>query len=191
MSKRMRERTNDAVSVLVVDDDPDQIAMLATQLEGKGYAVSTAVSGEEALASMGERPVQVALVDWNMPGMDGIELCRRIRLQETTHYTFLIMTTARSGKDCYMQGMEAGADDFLTKPIDPDILEARLRVAARMRVLRARLFDLQSLLPICSYCFKIRDEAGGWQRVDHYLAKRSDAEFTHGICEDCQHRHFP
>jgi YesN/AraC family two-component response regulator len=81
--------------------------------------------------------------------------------------------------------MNAGADDFMTKPFDQDTLQTRLRVAERILSLQAEVKQLEGLLPICSYCRRIRDEDEEWTGIEQYIARRTDANFTHGICPAC------
>ncbi len=82
--------------------------------------------------------------------------------------------------------MDAGADDFLTKPLDRSELRVRLRVAERLLGLQAEVRQLEGLLPICSYCKRIRDEGNEWTRIETYVASRTDATFTHGVCPECK-----
>jgi response regulator RpfG family c-di-GMP phosphodiesterase len=103
-----------------------------------------------------------------------------------------------------VEGFDAGADDYVTKPFHKDELRARVRVGARMLDLRHRLAErvreleralaqnraLRGLLPICSYCKKIRDDRNYWTEVESYLSEVSDAEFSHGVCPDCYDRHL-
>ena len=109
------------------------------------------------------------------------------------------MLTANTRQADVVTGLEAGADDYMRKPFDHDELRARLIVAARVVDLRQRLADrvreletamtrvkqLHGLLPICSYCKKIRDDRNYWQRVEEYVSAHSDAQFSHGICPEC------
>jgi hypothetical protein len=81
--------------------------------------------------------------------------------------------------------MDAGADDFVTKPVDPDQLRARLRVAERVLALQNEVRQLSGLLPICSYCRQIRDQSGAWQPLERYLAERTETTFSHGVCPVC------
>jgi DNA-binding response OmpR family regulator len=173
------------ISVLVVDDDPVTSAMLSALLSGAGYAVSTAANGQEAWDLLEHTRFPVVISDWYMPEIDGVELCRRIRARPAGGYVYFILITSHGGKRQYLTGMEAGADDFITKPVDPDELRARVGVAERILGLRRELQQLQELLPICSYCRRIRDDAGHWDSLEVFVEQREKAQFSHGICADC------
>lgn len=173
------------MAVLVVDDDAVSRAQLSALVRAAGYEVSTADHGGEAWATLRIARIPVVISDWYMPELDGPELCRRIRARPSEPYVYFILVTARGGKEQYLAGMEAGADDFITKPVDPDELRARLTVAQRILGLRRELQQLEGLLPICSYCKRIRDDAENWSSLESYIEKRSEAQFSHGICQDC------
>jgi DNA-binding response OmpR family regulator len=81
--------------------------------------------------------------------------------------------------------MEAGADDFITKPFDSEQLAARIRVAERILKLQSEVKQLAGLMPICSYCKKIRNDKNYWQQVEEYVGQRTDAKFTHSFCPEC------
>ncbi len=85
--------------------------------------------------------------------------------------------------------MDSGVDDFITKPLDPDELKARLRVAERILGLREELHALEGLLPICSYCKRIRNDQDQWSSLERYIERRSKAEFSHGICPECYRKY--
>lgn len=172
-------------AVLVVDDDPVVAATLNALVSAVGYSVRVAGNGREAWEALQEVPATVVISDWYMPEMDGLELCRRIRTRPGERYVYFILITAHGGKEQYEVGMDAGADDFITKPLDLDELRARLRVAERILGLRRELQRLEGLLPICSYCTRIQDGSGKWNSLEKYIMDRSDARFSHGICEDC------
>jgi phosphoserine phosphatase RsbU/P len=172
--------------ILIAEDDALARRVLTTLLEALGHEVVATPDGREAWGAFERGSFAVVISDWMMPGLDGLELCRRIRGADRTRYTYLILLSSLGGKSHFLEGMEAGADDFLTKPPDPDELRLRLRVAERVLGLQAEVRQLEGLLPICSYCKRIRDEHAGWTRVESYIASRTDATFTHGICPDCK-----
>ncbi len=108
-----------------------------------------------------------------------------IRARHTESYVYLILLTAFTGKGNYLRGMSEGADDFVTKPFDMDELAARIRVGERILSLEHKISRLEGLLPICAYCKNIRDENNNWHQMEYYVADRSNAEFTHGVCPSC------
>src|SRR5260370_33618719 len=109
-----------------------------------------------------------------MAEMDGPELCRRIRARPNEPYVYFILITAEGGKEQYLAGMEPGADDFVTKPVDPDELRARLTVAQRILGLRRELQQLEGLLPICAYCKPVRDDAANAGPPEGYTIKTTE-----------------
>jgi DNA-binding response OmpR family regulator len=174
--------------ILVAEDDSVSRRLLTVTLEGLGHEVTGAPDGREAWGEFEKSPFPVVISDWMMPEMDGLELCRRIRAADHTKYTYVILLTALGGKGHFLQGMDAGADDFLMKPLDPAELRVRLRVAERLLGLQAEVRQLEGLLPICSYCKRIRDEKNEWTRIETYIASRTDATFTHGVCAECREK---
>jgi DNA-binding response OmpR family regulator len=173
------------MKILIAEDESVARLSLGAQLKALGHEVIAARDGEEAWELFGVHGPSILITDWMMPKIDGLELCRLIRSGNRAKYTFIIMLTALSGKGSYLEGMKAGADDFVTKPFDGDELSARLRVAERILSLQAEVTQLEGLLPICSYCKKIRDDNNLWQPVDQYITRRTEASFSHGICPEC------
>jgi len=137
-----------AVKVLVVDDDPIQQRILTSLLTRWGYEVETADDGEAAVERLAKSPVQLAIVDWMMPRMDGLELCRRIRAQHNEPYVYVLLLTARSQRDDVIQGLEAGADDYLTKPVHHGELAVRVKTGRRIIDLQRQLLATQEQLRI-------------------------------------------
>jgi sigma-B regulation protein RsbU (phosphoserine phosphatase) len=171
--------------ILIVEDDTDARNMLQVLLELEGHEVVSARNGEEGWGTFDRGNFSVVLSDWLMPEVDGIELCRRIRAAEKRKYTYIILVTALQGKSHYLEGMRAGADDFVTKPYDPDELTARLMVAERILSLQDRMKRLEGVLPTCMYCKKIRDQRDVWVGIEQYITQRTEASFSHGVCPDC------
>ncbi|RZU10873.1 adenylate/guanylate cyclase family protein [Kribbella rubisoli] len=124
--------TADGTRVLVVDDQPPNVRLLEAILSPRGYDVVTASSGEQALELIGAEEIDLVLLDILMPGIDGYEVCRRIRDQVDTAYLPVVMVTA-SGDEQKVKALEAGADDFLTKPINQSELLARVASLARIK----------------------------------------------------------
>jgi CheY-like chemotaxis protein len=122
--------------------------------------------------------------------MDGADLCREIRKQVDSRYTYVIILTALDRKAGYVEGMKAGADDFVSKPCSMEELNVRLRVAERILALQAEARQLEDLLPICPECQRIMTEDGAWQQVESYIMRRTDAHFSHGICPACFEKHI-
>lgn len=171
--------------ILIAEDDPTSQLLLTRTLEKLGHDVMATDNGRTAWERFRAEPISVVITDWMMPDMDGLELCQRIRGHEKPDYTYVLILTSLSGKGRYLEGMDAGADDFITKPFDREELAARLRVCERILGLKQHVQRLEGLLPICSYCKKIRDDKDAWTNVEAYVAKRSSAAFTHSICPHC------
>lgn len=132
--------------ILVVDDDPTSRLFLSAVLRKQGHEVLTVGHGGDAYALIQGRRVRLVISDWNMPGMTGPELCRRVRSGELPHYVYFILLTVRNDKDSLMEGMEAGADDFLVKPVDPQELQARVRAGVRVLTLEQELDERNEAL---------------------------------------------
>jgi sigma-B regulation protein RsbU (phosphoserine phosphatase) len=174
------------VRILIADDDRTSTMMLGRTLESWGFDVVVAHDGVAAWEQIvGAEPPALAIVDWMMPGLDGIELCRRIQEASLPSPVYVILLTARTSRQDLVAGLEAGADDYLTKPFDPDELRARIRVGQRTLGLISNIKRLTGLLPICSYCKRIRSDHDYWEQVDSYLTEHTDAKFSHGICPSC------
>lgn len=173
------------MKILVVDDEPALRSMLAELLEALGHEAVVAANGVAALEALDLQPIRVVITDWMMEGMDGPELIRRIRAAGRQRYVYVIMLTARGGSESFLEGMRAGADDFVTKPMPIDELEARLLVAERIVALQENVRRLEGLLSICMYCKKIRVTEDAWTSVERYVEERSDASFSHDVCPGC------
>ncbi len=187
------------MKLLIAEDDRVFCRLLRDLLEPE-YDIVTANDGDQAwevLQSEG-RP-RMAVLDWMMPGLEGPSICRKVRAHSATAMTYLLLVTARESVKDVVAGLEAGADDYVTKPFDPQVFRARLRVGKRIVELQSALAErvdelqdalarvrvLQGLLPICCYCKRIRDDRNYWQQLETYFTEHSDATFTHGVCPDC------
>lgn len=174
------------MKILVAEDDPVSGKILQITLQHYGHDVILVPSGDEAWSAFDQDPVRTIVSDWMMPGIDGLELCRRVRGRAKTDYTYFILLTANNtGRENLRQAMDAGIDDFLPKPLDREVIGMRLRVAERILEFTTQIRVLKELLPICMYCKRIRDDQDYWQQVETYLHSHTGSNFSHGICPDC------
>jgi phosphoserine phosphatase RsbU/P len=188
------------VKVLIADDEAVCRRILESTLSEGDFEVTVVTDGLAAWGAFQDpNPPALAILDWMMPGMDGVELCRRIRQKPSGLPPYLIVLTARSDKEDVVLGLNSGADDYIVKPFSRSELRARLQVGVRIfelqRSLAARVAELeealgcvkrlQGLLPICSYCKKIRNDRNYWQQLENYIGEHSEAQFSHGICPEC------
>ena len=171
--------------ILIADDDTTSRLMLSRAIEGWGDDVVAVQDGVAAWDCItGESPPTLAIVDWMMPGLSGVDLCRRIRAKVQSP-VYVILLTSRNTTEDLVEGLRAGADDYLRKPFDPDELRARLHVGKRTLALIANIKHLAGLLPICSYCKRIRSDHNYWEQLESYITEHSGAQFSHGICPAC------
>ena len=146
--------------------------------------------GDVAWEMLGKHPdVRVVVSDWTMPNSDGLSLCRKIRARVGAEYTYFILLTSRDAtEENQTAAADAGVDDFLTKPLDFPELWMRLRVAERILRYTKQVRHLEEMLPICSYCKKIRDDQNYWQQLEGYISERTGSDFSHSVCPDCYQR---
>jgi sigma-B regulation protein RsbU (phosphoserine phosphatase) len=187
------------LQILIAEDDAISQRLLEVTLTKWGHQVVSTSNGVEALKVLQETNVSLAILDWMMPEMDGVDVCRKAREQLTTRPLYFILLTAKGRKEDIIAGLQAGADDYVTKPFDSEELHARLNVGIRIIALQSQLSarvrqlqealasvsELQGLLPMCCYCKKVRDDQNYWQQVDNYITEHFAVEFSHGICPSC------
>ena len=240
---RLGDYVGDAnVEILIVEDSHTQAAQLKHVLETNHYIVTLAYDGEEAFELLGKRRPTIVISDVVMPGMDGYELCRKVKQNELYKSIPVILLTSLSSPHDIIKGLECGADHFITKPYNKDYLLSHIQYIFVNRELRKtamadlgieiffagqkhfltsdriQILDLLfstyeavmqknreleqtnqklvrsletiktlgGLIPICSHCKKIRNDKGYWQQLEIYIKEHSDAEFTHGLCPDCE-----
>jgi len=185
---------------LIADDDRIAREILARNLRQWGFEVVSAADGGKAWSYLETtNGPTLAIVDWMMPELDGPSICSRMRAERPTANVYLMLLTSLESRSDIVAGLNAGADDYIVKPFDPEELRARVNVGVRILTLQERLSQrvaelqqalnnvktLHGLLPICSYCKRIRGDDQYWQQVEKYIADRSEAQFSHGICPSC------
>lgn len=134
------------MKILIVDDDPISRKILSTIVTDLGYEPFTVSNGEEALDRVKRKEFFVILLDWMMPGMDGIQVCREIRKFDTEHVCYIIINSAREGSDDISRALTAGANDYISKKTNTIELKARIGVAVRTAQLEKKLIDLNNRL---------------------------------------------
>lgn len=174
--------------ILVADDDPSIRTILDLSIKKLGHEATLVENGREAWDEHRRNAYPLIICDWMMPLLSGPELCRAIRAVSQEQYTSFIILTALNSKSNFVEAFNAGADDFMTKPVDMDELKARVGVAERIVNLHSRVTMLEGLLSICAYCKKIRDENSSWQHVERYIASRAAVNFSHAICPHCKEK---
>jgi DNA-binding response OmpR family regulator len=171
-----------ALTLLLIEDEPQVRRFLRSSLEPTECKVLEASTGEAGLEMAASRHPDVILLDLGLPDLDGLEVTRRLREWTATP---IIVLSARGQERDKVAALDAGADDYLTKPFDPDELRARIHVGQRTLDLMANIKRLTGLLPICSYCKRIRTDTDYWEQVESYITEHTDAHFSHGICPPC------
>ncbi|QWV93795.1 response regulator [Geomonas oryzisoli] len=185
-------------TVLVVDDTVDNLIILYKVLRSE-YEVIGANSGAEALRLAQATPPDLILLDIMMPEMDGYELCRLLKQDPRLRDIPVFFISALNEEVDEARGFEAGAVDFITKPIKPAILTRRVAVHLELRSQKetlqrrnqelqaalSRVKELSGLLPICMTCKKIRDDQGYWNQLESYISEHSEVLFSHSYCPDC------
>jgi DNA-binding response OmpR family regulator len=230
------------VVILIAEDSHTQAAHLKHTLEKNNYHVVVTYDGKEALKYIKDKKPTIVISDVLMPGIDGYELCKKIKSDRGLRHIPVILLTQLSDPRDIIRGLECAADHFITKPYNEDFLlshiqyvlvnkELRKNAMAEMGIEiffagqkhfitsdRMQILDLlfstyeavlhknselektneelkksletiqklKGLIPICSHCKKIRNDNGYWQQLEVYIREHSDAEFTHGLCPDCE-----
>ena len=208
------------MSILVVDDSKDERLLLKNLLESNGFGeVFLAESAERAfkqliIRDMSGRPpkIKLILLDFIMPDMDGLEVLCRIKKDENLRDIPVIMVTGNTNVKDLEAAFALGASDYVTKPYKKVELIARVSSALRLKreIDQRKIYEknlenknkelekalaeikvLRGFIPICASCKKIRDDKGYWSQVEEYIARHSEAKFTHGICPDCMVKLYP
>ena len=193
------------MKILIAEDNLASQLMLKTTFGDLGHDLVVTGDGRMACEIMLKPDApKLAILDWMMPGMDGVEVCRKIRATKFSDPAYLILLTVRDKTEDIVKGLKAGANDYIVKPYKVEELQVRVGVGCRvveMQAIMARqikelqgamahIKTLRGLLPICMYCKKIRDDKQYWQQVEGYISEHSEAEFSHAICPDCYKKHM-
>jgi phosphoserine phosphatase RsbU/P len=196
------------MKILLAEDDAFTRNVLRKTLTNWGHEVIEVSDGKQAWRALAaDDSLRLAILDWIMPVMDGIEVVRRVRaaLSSTDRYVYLILLTQKDSKEDIVAGLAAGADDYVIKPFDRNELQVRIRSGERIVELQCSLAStnahlrdalvqvkkLSGFLPLCASCKRIRDAKGDWQQIESYISNHSEAHFSHSICPECAKQLYP
>lgn len=194
------------MKILIAEDEAFSRKLLEATLEKVGHEVISCQDGEAAIeAYKQDSSLEIAILDWMMPGKDGLEVCKSIKSDPDNALTYVIILTAKSKAEDIALALESGADDFVSKPFN--VMELNARVDAGVRKIRlqramaknivelqealAHVERLQGTIPICAWCRKIKDDSKFWISVDEYISRHPDVEFSHIICPECMKEQYP
>ena len=178
--------------------------MLQVCLENWGYTVTSVTNGEEAWLKLQNADApQIAILDWEMPELDGIEVCRRIKEKDLENPPYVILLTGRDSNTDIVRGFDAGADDYMTKPFNDNELQARVRVAERLvrtqTSLASTVYELKEALnqlemletgiSVCDQCQSIFSPYDGdWHSIEEIINQGADPRFIVSTCPGCQRK---
>ncbi|NQT23868.1 response regulator [candidate division KSB1 bacterium] len=179
--------------------------MLKIRLASVGYSPVVFSDPLEGIMHVKKEPTDLVLLDINMPGMNGLEMCKRLQESDNTKDIPVIFLTARIESQDIVKGFEVGGVDYVTKPVNAQVLLARVRTHVSLKRTRdeqkvlikklqnslAEIKTLSGLVPMCAHCKKIRDDEGYWEKVEVYIEEHSEAQFSHGICPECKDELYP
>jgi DNA-binding response OmpR family regulator len=189
---------NNRCTILAVDDDPSNIIIITAALKDE-YDITSARGGHDAINQLKEHKPDLILLDVMMPELNGFDVCRIIKSDVKFADIPVIFLTAVDTQEGELQGLEVGGIDYLTKPVNISLLKQRVRNHLLLKKQRdlleqknseleaalAQVKQLEGIIPICSYCKKIRDDQQTWQQLEIYISSHSEAEFSHGMCPHC------
>ncbi len=177
------------MKIIVAEDDALTRQIIVKILKNLDHEVRAYATGDEAWAANEEELADVIFSDWLMPGLDGLELCKRLRKAQNKNYVYFILATGgRTSDDDHDAAVRAGVDDFLVKPINPDEVWRRLFVARRILDFTRHLRRVRALLPACAMCKKIRDDNAYWHDFEAYIEEQPNDEADAFVCPDCQRK---
>jgi DNA-binding response OmpR family regulator len=189
------------VKLLIAEDEYTTRLTVQVILEQWGYRVDSVEDGTAAweILQRADGP-QIAILDWEMPGIDGVELCHMVKTLERDTPVYVILLTGRDAQNDIIKGFDAGADDYITKPFDENELRARVRVAKRLvsiqeelaisnnelRTVLDHVEMLQTTLPVCNSCLRVQNYDESWLNLQEYVQEKDDPRFHFTICPHCQ-----
>lgn len=200
-----KTEANSSTTILIIDDQPANLAVLVEYLEKLDIEVVVAENGESGFTRANYVMPDLILLDVMMPGLDGFQTCQRLKKKHKTAKIPVIFMTALTEVNEKVKGFECGGVDYITKPLQLEEVWARIKTHLTLNRLQMALKKknhelkqalgeikyLRGILPLCSFCKKIRNDQGYWQQVDQYIQQHTEADVSHGICPVCFEKHYP
>jgi len=205
MKNTIFNKGKQTMRVVIAEDDVTSRKMLELMLSKVGMEVISTDNGKDALYHLTQKDApKIAILDWMMPEMNGITVCEAIKTMHLKNPPYIILLTTMDKKEDIILGLQAGANDYVTKPFNTGELTARLDVGRRVVELQTTLnkrvqelqdalshiATLQGIIPICMCCHKIRNDQESWQKIEHYIEAHSEAQFSHSVCPDCMTKYY-
>jgi DNA-binding response OmpR family regulator len=201
----MTASQNESNTILVVDDNPDNLRLLAGILSERNYKIRLAPNGERALATIRKEAPGLILLDIMMPVMDGFEVCKQLKQDKETAGIPIIFISALNETVEKVKAFSLGGVDYITKPFKSEEVLARVKTHLTLRYLQLELErknaelqkamdeikTLQGFIPICASCKRIRNDEGYWEQIETYISNHSEAQFSHGCCDECAKKLYP
>ena len=202
--------SNDRLKILLVDDEPVNLQFLKGALREE-YDIFESPNGFDAIEQIKKTMPDLILLDVMMPDISGFDVSRIIRSEEAFSAIPILFLTGKDTLEDELEGLEAGGIDYLRKPVNIRLLKVRvhnhLELTRKNNLIReqrdqlvrkneelesalGRIKRLEGIIPICSYCKKIRDDQQSWQKLETYISRHSEAVFSHGACPECAAEQF-
>jgi len=192
------------MDILIAENDHSFSKELDEMLTQWGYNTVLVDDGQKAWEQLQkDNSPRLIILDWMMPKLEGVEVCKKFRENNPGVPAYFILLTSKGNIEDIVKGLDSGADDYVTKPFNFEELKVRvengkrlleLQIALNERVSQleenfSQIWELESLLPICSVCKKIRGGENYWHQLEKYIGDYADVNFSHGICPDCYEKH--
>ena len=189
------------MKILIAEDEFTTRMLVQVSLENWGYRVESVADGNEAWSILKQKAApNIAILDWEMPELNGLEVCRKVKEMGSENPPYIILLTGRDKKKDIVQGFDAGADDYMTKPFNDNELRARVRVAERQVRTQTSLLEtvtelkevlnqlemIQGGMEVCQSCYKVFSTSDNeWYSIQEVIKDHGDLRFIHTICPDC------
>ena len=184
--------------ILIIDDNPENIKVLGSLLTSKDYEVGASADGLRGLEFVNNVKPDLILLDVMMPGMNGFDVCIKLKENSESKNIPIIFLTAKTSEEDIVKGFNLGGADYVTKPFNSAELLSRVNTHLvlqntinELELALSKVKTLSGLIPICSHCKKVRDDSGYWQQVEEYISVHSEAQFSHSLCNDCVKEIYP